>query len=66
MEFVVVDEGELFERELLFVVDGGAGGTGGDFIDEICRPSGVGELIRWIGLPLGKTFVVDFNAEDES
>lgn len=44
---VVVDEGELFERELLFVVDEGVGGaTGGDFIVDVCRPSGVGELIR--------------------
>jgi hypothetical protein len=65
---VVVEDGELLAELLLpelfkrlyvgDVVDGG------DLTVDVCRPSGVGELIRCRFLDGGKNFCVDFNDDD--
>jgi hypothetical protein len=66
----VVDEGELLPELLLpelfrrlyaaVVVDGG------DLTTDVCRPRGVGELIRCKVLDVGKNFWVDFNDDEDS
>lgn len=72
MGILVVDDGEwlvegwlpeLFRRLKLDVLvdEGGDGGL----TDDVCRPSGVGELTRWPNLDVGKIFCVDLTVEDD-